>query len=63
MSGNTWKYIFWNEKMLGKEAKLKNNLLLFLLGKNTNEDDVQENMRRVYNTNNQEYENHVLPIL
>ena len=31
LSGNIWKYIFWNEKMLGKEAKLKNNLLLFLL--------------------------------
>jgi hypothetical protein len=49
--------------MLGKEAKLKNNLLLFLLGKNTNEDEVHESMRRVYNTNGQEYENHVHPIL
>jgi DNA sulfur modification protein DndB len=63
LSGNIWKYIFWNEKMLGKEAKLKNNLLLFLLGKNTNEDEVHESMRRVYNTNGQEYENHVHPIL
>src|SRR5690606_13790908 len=26
LSGDIWKYIFWNEKMLGKNLKLKNEL-------------------------------------
>lgn len=62
LSGNIWKYIFWNEKMLGKEAKLKNNLLLFLLGAYTNVDDIHHEMDRVYILNNQDYQNHIQPI-
>lgn len=62
LSGNIWKYIFWNEKMLGKEAKLKNNLLLFLLGAYTNVDDIHHEMDRVYILNNQDYQNHIEPI-
>lgn len=34
--------------MLGKEAKLKNNLPLFLLGINTNADEIHQAMERIY---------------
>ena len=63
LNENIWKYLFWNEKMLGKESKLKNNLLLFLLGQFDNEEEVHREMNRVYDLNNQEYENHIIPIL
>lgn len=62
LSGNIWKYIFWNEKMLSKEARLKNNLLLFLLGKYNNATDLHREMNRVYELSNQNYENHISPI-
>lgn len=62
LSGEIWKYIFWNEKMLGKEAKLKNKLIFFLLAKNTNSVYMQEELQRVYNTNNDNYKNHIIPI-
>jgi DNA sulfur modification protein DndB len=30
LSNSNWKYLFWNEKMLGKEQKLKNCMLLYI---------------------------------
>ena len=34
LSGDIWKYLFWNDgKMIGKELRLKRKLLLYLLGK------------------------------
>lgn len=62
LSGNVWKYVFWNQKMLGKETKLKNNLLLFLLGKFNNANEINREMTRVYALNNQTYNNHIEPI-
>jgi DNA sulfur modification protein DndB len=62
LSSANWKYIFWNEKMLGKEAKLKNDLILFLLGKNNNEANIHGNMNRVYQSFGQNYNNHISPI-
>lgn len=59
LSGNVWKYVFWNQKMLGKETKLKNNLLLFLLGKFNNANEINREMTRVYGLNNQTYNNHI----
>ncbi|MGD9491840.1 MAG: DNA sulfur modification protein DndB [Bacteroidales bacterium] len=62
LSSNIWKYLFWNEKMLGKEIKLKNNLLLFLLGKYNNVNEIHREMARVYRLNNQPYNNHIIPM-
>jgi len=62
LSGNVWKYVFWNQKMLGKETKLKNSLLLFLLGKFNNTNEINREMSRVYTLNNQTYNNHIEPI-
>ncbi len=62
LSSSVWKYIFWNQKMLGKETKLKNNLLLFLLGKFNNSNEINREMSRVYSLNNQTYNNHINPI-
>jgi DNA sulfur modification protein DndB len=62
LSGNVWKYLYWNEKMLGKEAKLKNNVLLFLLGKYGNSANIQSEMSRIYSLNSQIYSNHISPI-
>ncbi|GGK19008.1 DNA sulfur modification protein DndB [Parabacteroides faecis] len=55
LSSFNWKYIFWNEKMLGKEQKLKTILLLFILGKNNDSNYIHREMRRVYGLNNQAY--------
>lgn len=62
LNENIWKYLFWNGKMLGKETKLKNNLLLFLLGKYNNAAEIHREMKRVYTLNNQDYKNHITPI-
>ncbi|ACU07676.1 hypothetical protein FIC_01228 [Flavobacteriaceae bacterium 3519-10] len=62
LSSENWKYIYWNEKMLGKETKLKNDLILFLLGKNLNEANIHANMNRVYQSYGQEYNNHIYPV-
>lgn len=62
LSSNNWKYVFWNEKMLGKEGRLKNNLLLFLLGKFNDSNDIHQEMTRIYKLHNQEYTSHIQPI-
>lgn len=59
LSGNIWKYIFWNGKMLGGNAKLKNILLLYILGKFNNQNEIHSEMLRVYDLNNQVYNNHI----
>jgi DNA sulfur modification protein DndB len=59
LSGNVWKYVFWNQRILGKEIKLKNNLLLFLLGKFNNATEINREMTRIYGSNNQTYQNHI----
>lgn len=62
LSSVIWKYIYWNEKMLGKEARLKNDLILYLLGKNINAASIHSNMDRVYQSFGQQYNNHINPI-
>ncbi len=62
LSSNNWKYIFWNEKILGKEIRLKNNILLFLLGKFTNANEIHQEVARVYGLHNQEYSDEIQPI-
>ncbi len=62
LSSETWKYLYWNEKMLTGEDRLKKNLLLFMLGKYDNEDDIHAEMHRVYELNNANYNNHITVI-
>ena len=62
LSSRNWKYIFWNEKMLAKEAKLKNDLILFLLGKNDDANSIHRNMSRIYSTFGQDYDNFFSPV-
>ncbi len=62
LNGNIWKYVYWNDKMLGKEIKLKNNLLLYLLGKYDDVSEINIEMTRIYNLHNQVYDNHIIPI-
>lgn len=50
---------FWNGKMLGGNAKLKHNLLLFILGKYNNQHEISSGMTKVYELNNQVYNNHI----
>lgn len=59
LSGNTWKYLFWNEKMISGENKLKKNLLMFLIGKYNNPQEIHSEMSRVYGLNNEVYKNHL----
>jgi DNA sulfur modification protein DndB len=60
LSSNNWKYVFWNGKMLGKELKLKNNLLFFMLGKFNDRNYIIREMRRIYGLNNQEYNDDII---
>ncbi|WP_417854906.1 DNA sulfur modification protein DndB [Xanthomarina gelatinilytica] len=62
LNGYLWKYLFWNEKMLGKESKLKKSLLLYVLGKFDDTDYINDEMTRIYELNNQEYLNNIEPI-
>lgn len=62
LSSLNWKYIYWHEKMLGKEAKLKNDLILYLLGKNINAQSIHTNMARVHQSFGQQYNNNINPI-
>ncbi|MEM8939184.1 MAG: DNA sulfur modification protein DndB [Bacteroidota bacterium] len=62
LAGNTWKYLFWNEKMITGEDRLKKNLPMFLLGKYNNQEEINTEMSRVYALNNEEYHSHLRPI-
>lgn len=55
LSNSNWKYLFWNEKMLGKEQKLKNCILLYIIGKFDDTAYIHREMRRIYIKNNQPY--------
>ncbi len=62
LSGNTWKYLYWNEKMITGEDRLKKNLLMYLLGKFEASGEIHQEMNRVYTLNNEEYHDHIMPI-
>lgn len=55
LSNSNWKYLFWNDKMLGKEQKLKNCMLLYIMGKFEDTPYVHREMRRIYSKNNLPY--------
>lgn len=62
LSGNTWKYIYWNDKMLPKNESLKKNLLNFLLNNYSKEKELQKEIGKIYESFNLEYKNHILPV-
>jgi len=59
LSSGNWIYLYWNEKMLGKEITLKKNLLSFMVGKYDNEEEIHTEMSRIYDNHNQVYNNHI----
>ena len=63
LSSSNWKYLFWNEKMITGEDRLKKNVLLFILGKYDDDDEsFHAEMNRVYELNNAEYNNQIARI-
>jgi len=62
LSSQNWLYIFWNEKMIGKELTLKKNLLAYLVGKYTDDNFIHSGMSRIYETFNKEYNDHIKPL-
>ena len=62
LSNENWIYLYWNDKMLGKELSLKRKVLSFIIGKFDNEEDIHLGMSRVYEAHNQEYQNHITQV-
>lgn len=60
LSSVNWKYIFWNEKMLGKNIKLKKSLVLYLLGKDIGTFDINEEIKNIYEQYNLQYSNDLI---
>jgi len=63
LSGDVFEYIYWHKgRMLPKEAKLKENIILFLLGIKLKDYDIHEEIGRVYENFNLTYDNSIKPI-
>ncbi len=62
LSSNNWKYLYWNEKMLTGEDRLKKNVLFYILGKYDEHELLHLEMSRVYELNNLEYDNQIVRI-
>lgn len=64
LSSKNWKYLYWTgDKMLGKNEVLKRNVILFLLGKFTNERIITKEMKSIYDDYNIEYTDRIEPIV
>lgn len=59
LSSPNWIYIYWNEKMIGKELTLKKNMLAYMIGKYDDTNFIHEGMTRIYENHNQDYDNHI----
>ncbi|SDG56091.1 DGQHR domain-containing protein [Psychroflexus sediminis] len=62
LSNSIWKYLFWNEKMVTGENRLKKNLILYLLGKFDDESYIHSEMSRIYELNNDIYTHNISPV-
>jgi DNA sulfur modification protein DndB len=63
LSGKIYNLLFWNDgKIISKNIKLKNNLTLYLLNEYLKEDEIKEEMTKLYKTYNVEYI-HLKPVL
>ncbi|CAM1341668.1 DNA sulfur modification protein DndB [Tenacibaculum aestuarii] len=55
LSNDYWKYVFWNDKMLGKELRLKKGIILKLMGKPIKGYNIDNEMKRIYKLYNKIY--------
>ena len=62
LSHPNWRYVFWNEKMLGKELRLKKGIILELVGKPLPGFNLEKEMKRVYKLHNEEYLLKIKPV-
>jgi DNA sulfur modification protein DndB len=62
LSHHYWKYIFWNNKMLGKELRLKKGIILKLMGKPIIGYNVDKEMKRVYRLYNENFDFSIKPL-
>ena len=62
LSSHNWKYLIWNDRILGGNLTLKKNVLLYLLGKFDDENYINESMQNLYVTFNEQYNNEITPV-
>ena len=62
LSHSNWIYVFWNDKILGKELRLKKAILLELMGKSLSSLDLDNEIKRVYKLNNKKYKTKIKPV-
>ncbi len=62
LSHHNWRYVFWNDKMLGKELRLKKGILLELMDKSIPGFNLNKEMKRVYKLHNKKYTLKIKPV-
>lgn len=62
LSSGNWKYLVWNDKILKGKITLQKNVLLYLFGKFDNEEYINREMTELYESFNEEYDNHLVPV-
>jgi DNA sulfur modification protein DndB len=64
LSGDNFKFLFWNNgKMLPKELTLKQNLILYLLKEYKDSKYINESLKRIYKNFNVEYRDNIKPLV
>ena len=61
LNGNIFKYITWNEKMLPKSESIQKRILFYILGI-SDDNNIQMDIKTVYNKYGIEYDNNIKPI-
>ena len=61
LNGNIFKYITWNEKMLPKSESIQKRILFYILGI-SDDNDIQMDIKTVYNKYGIEYDYNIKPI-
>ena len=61
LNGNIFKYITWYEKMLPKSESIQKRILFYILGI-SDDNNIQMDIKTVYNKYGIEYDNNIKPI-
>ena len=61
LNGNIFKYITWYEKMLPKSESIQKRILFYILGI-SDDNNIQMDIKTVYNKYGVEYDNNIKPI-
>ncbi len=61
LSSANWKYLYWNDKMIGKEDALKKAVINYILGKSV-EMNITTEMTRIYSLYGATYSNQITPV-